>query len=243
MKLNQVIAIEKGIKAKAQQELTQAHHGLQKPELLAGLSRSYEPKDAEGDKLPSEETKVQIRAEELVQQTGKMLAELFDITATKDATNCEAFGDVVVGETKLLEKVPVSSLLFLEKQLVDIHTFVKKLPVLDAAFDWEYDRAKDCMKTKPVQSQRTKKVLKAFQKSPATDKHPAQVETFNEDVVEGHWTTTRLSGALEQKRVKTLLSRVEELQKAVKIARENANMHDAVQKNVGDTVFSFLFSK
>jgi hypothetical protein len=36
-KLNQIIAVEKGIKSKARQDLTSAHHGLQKPALLAGI--------------------------------------------------------------------------------------------------------------------------------------------------------------------------------------------------------------
>ncbi|MFD0506725.1 hypothetical protein ACFQ0G_35975 [Streptomyces chiangmaiensis] len=34
-KLNQIIAVEKGIKSKSHQDLTAAHHGLQKPALLA----------------------------------------------------------------------------------------------------------------------------------------------------------------------------------------------------------------
>ncbi len=34
-KLNQIIAVEKGVKSKALQELTQAHQDVQKPALLA----------------------------------------------------------------------------------------------------------------------------------------------------------------------------------------------------------------
>ena len=47
MKLNQIIAIEKGTKSRSLQELTEAHHNLQKPALLAGISRTYRPKDEE----------------------------------------------------------------------------------------------------------------------------------------------------------------------------------------------------
>jgi hypothetical protein len=46
-------------------------------------------------------------------------------------------------------------LLFLEKQLVDLHTFVKKLPVLDASDSWSYDASADCYATDPVQTVRT----------------------------------------------------------------------------------------
>ena len=40
-KLNQIIAVEKGVKSKSFQELTEAHHNVQKAALLSGLSRKY----------------------------------------------------------------------------------------------------------------------------------------------------------------------------------------------------------
>src|SRR5262249_23174404 len=143
-RLNQIIAIEKGVKTRSQKELTEAHHALQKPALLAGLSRTYRPKDEEGDPLPPEATKVQIKAEEIIRRTADILVELFDVTATKDYTNCNARADVVVDGKVLLSSVPVTYLLFLEKQLVDLHTFIKKLPVLDASESWSFDSAADC---------------------------------------------------------------------------------------------------
>lgn len=51
-KLNQVIEVEKGVKSRALQELTEAHHSLQKTALLAGISRTYRPKDEEGEQFP-----------------------------------------------------------------------------------------------------------------------------------------------------------------------------------------------
>jgi len=52
--LNQLIAVEKGVKNRSQQELPQAHHDLQKPALLNGISRTYQPRDEEGERfLPS----------------------------------------------------------------------------------------------------------------------------------------------------------------------------------------------
>jgi hypothetical protein len=243
MKLNQVIAIEKGTKARSDQELTKAHHGLQKPELLSGIARAYTPLNENGEQFPNEDTKVQINAEDMIQQTGSILTELFDVTATKDLTNCLANANIVVGDKVLLEKVPVSYLLFLEKQLVNIHTFVKKLPVLDPAFDWKFDGARGCWATNPVGSTKTKKVMKNHVKAAATQFHPEQVEVFTEDTVIGNWSTVRLSGALEAKRVRALLDRVEELQKAVKVAREQANMQDAIPQYIGKTVFAYLFGK
>ena len=67
-RLNQIIAVEKGIKSRSFQELTDAHHALQKPTLLSGISRTYRPKDEEGEQLPPESTKVQVKSEEIIRQ-------------------------------------------------------------------------------------------------------------------------------------------------------------------------------
>ena len=240
-KLNQIIAVEKGVKSKSFAELTDAHHQVLKPALLSGIARTYQPKDDEGEHLPPESTKVQVKAEEALQRTAASLTRLFDVTATKDWANCSATADVSVDGTVLLRDVPVTYLLFLEKQLTDLHTFVKKLPVLDAAESWILDASSDSWRTEPVQTYRTKRVPRNHVKAEATEKHPAQVEVYYEDVTIGYWTTVKFSGALPAKRVNELLERVERLQQAVKFAREEANSAETVDQRVGESVFGYLF--
>lgn len=241
-KLNQIIAIEKGVKSSSFQELTDAHHLLQKPSLLAGISRTYQPKDEEGEQFPPEFTRVQASAETVIKDTAKILTKLFDVTAAKDWANCQAKADVVVDGRTLAADVPATYLLFLEKQLVDMHTFIRKLPVLDPSETWTYDAAADCYVTQAVQTAKTKKVPRNHVKAEATDKHPAQVETFMEDVVVGYWKTLKFSGALPSIRVKELLDRVDKLQQAVKYAREEANAIEAPDRRVGEALFGYLFS-
>jgi hypothetical protein len=240
-KLNQIIAVEKGVKSRSLQELTEAHRDVQKPALLSGIARTYQPKDEEGEQLPPESTKVQVRTEEVIRQVSATLTRLFDVTATKDATNRVATADVVVDGRTLLADVPVPYLLFLEKQLTDLHTFVKKLPVLDAAETWVFNDSADCWSTEPVRTIRTKKVPRNHVKAEATEKHPAQVEVYYEDVAVGYWTTVKFSGALPAKRVSELLERVENLQNAVKFAREEANGTEAVDRKAGEAILSYVF--
>ncbi len=241
-RLNQIIAVEKGIKTRSHTELTEAHHALQKPALLSGISRSYRPKDEEGEQLPPEATRVQAKAEEVIRKTADILVALFDVTATKDYSNCKARADVVVDGKTLLAAVPVTYLLFLEKQLVDLHTFVKKLPVLDASESWIFDPSADCWATEPVQTSKTKKIPRNHVKAEATEKHPAQVEVYHEDVVVGQWKTVKFSGALPAKRVNELLERVEKVQHAVKFAREEANNQEADEQKIGRSVLGYLFA-
>ncbi|MGA5418749.1 hypothetical protein [Streptomyces lavendulocolor] len=240
-KLNQIIAVEKGVKAKAQQDLAAAHHGLQKPALLAGIARTYQPKDEEGEQLPPESTLVQVKAEDVLRDTAKTLTRLFDVTATKDWANCTARADVAVDGRVLVSQAPVAYLLFLEKQLTDIAGFLRKLPVLDAAESWSQDPSTDAWKTEPVRTVRTKKVPRNHVKAEATDKHPAQVEVYYEDIPVGYWTTVKFSGALPARRVNELLERVDKLQQAVKFAREEANSAEVTDQRVGDAVFGYLF--
>src|SRR5215472_14591635 len=123
-KLNQIIAIEKGVKTGAFQTLTEAHHQVQKTTLLGGISRTYRPRDEEGEQLPPESTRVQVRAEDIIRTVTASLTELFDTTATKDWANTHAKADVVVDGQTIVTGVPATYLLVLEKQLVDLHTFV-----------------------------------------------------------------------------------------------------------------------
>jgi hypothetical protein len=241
-KLNQIIAIEKGVKTRSHQELTEAHHALQKPALLQGIARTYRPKDEEGEQLPPESTRVQVKAEAILRQTADILVKLFDVTASKDWTNCRAKADVVVDGKVLLTGAPVTYLLFLEKELVDLHTFIKKLPVLDASEAWMHDPSTDSWATEPVQTVRTKKIPRNHIKAEATEKHPAQVEVYHEDVVVGFWRTIKYSGSLPAKRLNELLERVEKLQQAVKFAREEANNAAAEEVKVGRAVFDYLFA-
>jgi hypothetical protein len=241
-KLNQIIAVEKGIKAKSFADLTQAHHDVQKSPLLSGIARTYQSKDEEGEQLPPESTKVQVRAEDVITSTAATLTRLFDVTATKDWANCTAKADVKVDGRTLVKGAPVSYLLFLEKQLVDVHTFIKKLPVLDPSENWTTDDSTDAWRTEPVRTHRTKKVYRNHELTPATQQHPAQVQVYTEDVTVGYWTQVKFSGALPAKRVNDMLERVEKLQHAVKYAREEANSTEVTDVTVGGTVFGYLFA-
>lgn len=241
-KLNQIIAVENGVKTKTQREITELHRKVQKDALLNGINRTYQPKDDEGDKLPSESTRVQVRVGEVLDEVSSVLTRLFDVTFTKESGNKDATADIVIDNTTLVAGVPVTYLLFLEKQLVDIHTFVAKLPTLDPASEWEFDTNENVWKTKPVSTTRSKKVPRNWVKAEATDKHPAQVEIFHEDVIVGYWTKVDTSGAIPASRRAELLERVEKLQSAVKFAREEANNVEVADVKIGQRIFGYLFA-
>jgi hypothetical protein len=241
VKLNQIVAIEKGERAASLRTMTEVHNKL-KDALLSGLRRTYQPKDDEGETLPSESTNVQTTVGAALADVKKSVAEYLSVSATRDYGNCTeaARADVKIGDQVIVAQAPVSFLLSLEKELVSLQTLLTNLPVLDSASSWSFDEQNGFYRAEPVQTTRTKKLPKAFVKAEATEKHPAQVEMFTEDVIVGTWTNVKLSGALPETRRRELVARVIELQKAVKFAREQANGAEVDRLKTGDAIMSYL---
>ncbi|MEO8700585.1 MAG: hypothetical protein ABI867_11105 [Kofleriaceae bacterium] len=242
-KLNQILAIEKGIKTRVYTEFTELQAATQKPALMNGFTKNYQPRGEDAETYPPESQKVQYEHQAVFEQVMNGLAELFDVTATKDWANCNAKADVVIDGNVLVAGVPAPYLLFLEKQLGDLSTFVGKMAELDPSNDWNVDPTTGLFKTEPTATQRTKKVQRPIVLYDATEHHPAQTQLITEDVVVGQWVTIKLSGALPAPRKKALLVRIEKLAQAVKFAREQANASEAVERKVGKTVLDYLFSK
>ncbi|MCO5165880.1 MAG: hypothetical protein M9894_05875 [Planctomycetes bacterium] len=242
-KLNQVLAVEKATKGRVASELTDMHHALQKPSLLTGFAKTYQKKDEDGDDHPPERQKVQVVATDMLRRAGRLLIELLDVTASKDWANCQAKADVVVDGRVILEGAPATFLLFLEKQLTDLNTFVAKIPVLDPSEDWAFDESTSLYKTDPVQTTRTKKVQRPIVLYQATKEHPAQTQLITEDLSVGTWVTVKHSGALPAPHKDALLERIRRLAAAVKFARETANATEAPRKDVGQRLLDYLLDE
>lgn len=240
-KLNQLIAVNKGVKSAALQTLTEAHRTMSKSALLSGISRTYQPRDEEGDHLPGESQRVVASCHDTIRLIRKSLTRMLDMQFTLDTANTLAKADVVVDGVALVRDAPVSYLLFLEKWLTDLHTFVAKLPTLDPAVEWMFSPSANAFASEPVETTRTAKIPRNHVLSPATDKHPAQVQLYYEDVIVGTWTTIRFSGAMPLTVVRATLDKLVKLREAVKFAREQANAAEVTDRQAGEAVLDYLF--
>lgn len=241
-KLNQIIAVEKGVKSGIESAITKAYHTLQKPDLFNGLTKTYTPAEEGGETFPGESQKIVATMAGVLESFESEMIRLFDITATKVYANCVAKADVVVKDATILRQVPVEYLLFLEKRLGDFLLLLGKVPVLDPTLDWTWDETRSCFRTEPVITHRSKKVPRNHVKAEATDKHPAQVEVYFEDTTVGTWSLTRYSAALSETRRRELREKVTTLLAAVKSAREEANNTEAPNvEGVGEAIFGYVF--
>jgi hypothetical protein len=240
-KLHEIIAVVSGKKGEAEKAVTEAYHLLQKPEFFDGLERTYRPLEDGGEKLPPESKRPQHAVRDLVAKARARWADLFDLTATLDAGNQVAKADVEVDGKVVAKDVPVPTLLFLEKQLQDVKTFVSKLPTPDPAEEWKPDPNQGTLAAAPVETHRTKKVQKAIVLYHATPEHPAQTQLVSEDVLAGYWKTTKYTTRVPAEEKAAMLARAQALLDAVKTARERANSIAVEKKKVGDGLLAYVF--
>ena len=251
-KLCEIVAVVNGKKTKSKDQATQVYHKFQKPAMFEGLLKTFlagtVATDAEGkpiaqESFPDEKKKITYTVKQGLKDIKEALADTVDVTFTQDAANCEAKADVVVDGETLLKQVPVTTLLWLEKQVIDLRTNLNTIPTLDSRDDWHLDSSTGIQVTEPEFQNKTKKVNRVLVKYHATKEHPAQTEMVTEDVVTGKWKTIKSSGAISEVEKAALNQRVDKLLEAVKSAREVANQIEIKQVKVADKLFGYLFGK
>lgn len=242
-KIHVVAAIARDVKGRVHAAMSALHHESQKRDLYAGLSRVYRPKEDGGDDLPPESTLPQLDAQDVLAEARALWTQAWDVEATLVRSNSDAYGDLIVDGVTLVTGIPATFFLYLEKQLADLHTFFTKLPVLDPTQEWHWDDARGVYATDPIESTRSKKVPRGLVLYEATKEHPAQVQPYSEDVIEGYWSTTKLSGALPVDRKRELLARVTRLRDAVKQSRERANQAEVVDLKVADALLEYVLRR
>ena len=235
-KLNQVVAVVAAKKKLAAEAINNAYHSIQKVELFQGISKTYTPRDDEGERYPPESKIAQTSVTAILEAINKPLVEMFDTVLTQDVANTVASGTI------LGVKVPVTHLLFLEKQVTDLITFISKLPVLDPSESWHWDESSGCYASYPSESVKSKKVPKAFVKYQATKEHPAQVDMFTEDVVVGNWKTIKFSGTLKVSDKAIMLDRARQLHEIIVKAREECNSIDVTEQHIGKKLLDYVFN-
>lgn len=242
-RLSKIIAIERGVSQKTTKALTQLHRVNEQATLFEGFTRTYNPKDTDGEKFPDEVKRVQVRVSDQLRELRDLMTDVMDVEACRDWGNTVAKADVEVEGVTLLKDVPVTYLLGLERKIASIRTFVAGLPVLDDAYDWQRNESTSVYSTGATTSIKTKKVQRPLVLIPPTKEHQGKAEIITDDVVIGQWTSTRTSGAMPKDEQQRLLQRLEVLERAVKSAREEGNSKEITDvPKIGQKIFDYLFA-
>jgi hypothetical protein len=240
VKLSQHLGVEQKTRTRVHREITELYRRVCQTDLFNGFNRTYKPVDDDGDQLPAETRRVQNKVDEILAELRRLSSQRMDAVATKEWGNTKAKADVVIDGQTILADVPVGYLLFLEKQLDELHVFLRGLPTLDPSETWELDRGDGLFRSEPATTQKMRKVPRSHVLVAASEHHPAQAETYHEDVIVGEWTRVLRSGAVHQVRVDDLCRQVIKLRDGVIAARQFANTVDVDEKKVGSAIFEFI---
>lgn len=157
--------------------------------------------------------------------TFAVLGRNFDAILQVEEANQRASADLVVDGEVVATSVPATFLLGMEKRLKAVRDLILAAPTLDPSLRWsENPAAGEGVFVSDVQvTMRNEKVLQHKILVAATDKHPAQVEKWSEDVPVARIETTQFSGMLSPARKSAMVARCDKLIEAVKMARQRAN--------------------
>lgn len=240
-RLSQHLALRDGVKSRTNKEFTELQKIVKAEDLFKGLDKTYQKKNEDGEDAPPQTLKVRARVQDLLMSLSNLVADQLDVEATVDEANCEAAADVVVNGATLLQQVPVTTLLTLDRDLKQVREFINTLPVLDNSHVWTNDPSAGLYKTNEVRTVRTAKVQEPILLAPATEKHPAQAQLITVDKSVGEWVSVHTSGAIPIDEKKKLLKNCDELLDAVKVAKEEANSIKTSQVSIGKTLMGHIF--
>jgi hypothetical protein len=244
-KLHELLAIETSLESQANKVRSELVNTFEKKRHLFEEKRVTFRPLAEGEEEVTEsQSDIQSTVPKELEWISTFLVKALDASYQVALANTWARADVVLedDETVILNNVPATTLLELEKRMGEIQHLLTSIPTLDPAKGFLEDPArKNIFQARPVTKNRTKKVQKPVVLYEATDKHPAQVQLATEDVVVGTISEQEWSGLITPAQKADLLARVEMLIRAIRRGRSRANDTEVDRsKKIGATLLKFI---
>jgi len=242
--LHELLAVEGDLRNKATlilQETTKTF--TTKQDHFDGLNKIYTPDREDGEKIPPEMKNIATTVAEKMHYTEDALIESLNAQLSKEETNSsgKAVAELEVDGVKL-GTYSATSLLALEQAFNKIREAWRAIPTLDPARTWSKNSQRDpntYWSDKETKYRFTKELTR-FEKAPATDKHPAQVDIVQIERQVGRYETEFSSGRLSSKQKADLLNRVDRLIDAIKKARAKANQAEVTHVTSAKKFFDYL---
>lgn len=159
--------------------------------------------------------------------------------------NTDAKADIILDNGLVIAtNIPTSALLDFERLIDGLRQFALKIPTLDPAksFAPAPDKGANIYAARPVEKVRREKRRKVIVLSPATDRHPAQVQLVEEDEPTGTIQEQEWSSMITPAQKAEILARIENLARATKRARQRANTAIVdLDHKVGEEMYRYAF--
>jgi hypothetical protein len=244
-KLHELLAVEGDLHGIAKKMMDETIKTFGKPEHFQGYHKHLEMfNEEEQGKVVADEYKEMVTTvPDKLEYLGKSVANYFDAVLQKEATNQNAKADLVIDGVVIGTDVPATFLLGLENKMKELRNVLEAAPTLPPGNAWEKDETLGngvYRLVNPVVTMKTAKQIQHKVLYQATDKHPAQIEKWDEQVNVGKYITNVQNGMLSPADKSRILGKCDKLIQAVKKARMQANNTDVVSATIGEKIFDFI---
>jgi hypothetical protein len=176
----------------------------------------------------------------------KAVVDRIDAEYQREVANQLAVADVTLPDGTVLTAVPVTMLMWLEKELVRLRGVLNASPTTDTTVRWEKDTdaALEGVRksVEPKRANKTELTKVPVEMSPATKEHKAQVMVVDEQKVVGYYETTEVTGCLTPHEKMVGLSTIDALIVEVKQAKARANQAAVNPVKMGKQVYDVVMN-
>lgn len=247
-KLFELLVVEPQLKAQVQQTRTELRGTFEKKRHLFEEKRvTFASKEEGKPPVVEEQSDIQSSIVDELEWMAGIWSKAIDTSYQVAEGNTKARANVTLddGTTTLLENVPATALLELEKRMGELQELIKAIPTLDPAKGFQLDpnhREKHVFIAREVHKNRTQKIQKPIVLYDATPEHPAQTQLISADEVSGTIMQQEWSSLITPARKGILIERVEEIRRALKAAlhRANALVMDEPLTIAAKKIFDFV---
>lgn len=244
--LHEILAVEDNLSRNAQTIKDKTLSNFSKPGLFTGLIKEHQPVN---ESTPKQNTAFKNVGSTIFEQLDFLadnISGYYDAKLSKAVSNQTANADLVVNGQVLLEKVPATFLLEMEKELNTLVNILNTIPTRDPAVAWvpyDDDPREGIFRNQFVREAEitVKSVDYKVIDLPLEKKN--QVKEINLTKIVGKYLNTDLSGAASSKDKAMMLSRLQNLIRCVKKARTRANQTELKTKHgAGKKLLDYVFS-
>lgn len=248
-KLHELLAVREDRANKAKKITDETRHILgHQRNLFTGSIKRVKAHDEGRSREFDEETitSVTTSVQDRLEYTFASIISAIDVSAAIALANTQAKADIIVNGIVLKAGVPATTLLELEKDLVQWRETLNLCPTLPAGILWDVAEDQSVQHVyvtrHPIVKKRSEKVSTPVVLYQATDKHPAQVKEVVNDVPVADIVEITYNAMLKSEVKAGMLERVDELLVAVKEARARANETEVKTTNIGQVLAKYVLT-
>ena len=249
-RLHELLAVETDLETTAKKVVSEAVSTFQKKqEHFLGYRktlRMFDEARKQEEEAATESKALVTSVDDKLSYVLKSTVKYWDAILQKEKTNQTAVADLVVDGQTIVENVPATWLLGMESRLRALRAVYEAIPTWAPGVDWVPAPEQGTgvyRAAEPVTADKTEKTIAWKVLHPATDKHPAQIEKWVDNVRVGVFSTQKWISSWSPAQKSDAMGRLDKLIRAVKKARQRANNVPVVKVHAAKKIVDYLQGK